>query len=216
MSDDDFRTWKITSAVSLLFLTFFSSYVPWVIKKRFKASSLVMSYLNCAAGGVVLGALMMHMLPHVIESEDDDNKVYPYGALCAGLAFLLLFAIDRLFLTHSHLPNTPLSVEKSCHSNDLMGGCHTDAISPSSSKAQAFVFVLALSVHSFFEGLGMATQQTEKNIVSYIISLFTHKWLEAFAMGVTIMNAYFSHTVSFLLILFYSSLTPLGKIAWII
>lgn len=98
----------------------------------------------------------------------------------------------------------------SCHSEDLVGGCHMDGLDSRSSSTQAFVFVVALSLHSFLEGLGAAAQSNKENIFMYLISLFGHKWLEAFALGVNVLNAKFSAAFGFLLIAFYSSLTPLG------
>lgn len=104
----------------------------------------------------------------------------------------------------------------SCHSENLMGGCHMDGLDTHSSKTQALVFVIALSMHSFLEGLGMASKNTKDQLIQYLISLFAHKWLEAFALGVNVMNANFSSFFSFLLISFYAVLTPLGIVIGII
>ena len=116
----------------------------------------------------------------------------------------------------SHYPNPEDDDCASCHSEDLVGGCHMDGIDSKSSKMQAFIFVIALSVHSFLEGLGMASKNTSKSLTLYLISLFTHKWLEAFALGVNVMNAAFSPFYAFCLIFFYAALTPLGIILGIV
>lgn len=100
----------------------------------------------------------------------------------------------------------------SCHSEDLMGGCHMDGITSESSGIQALVFVIALSMHSFMEGLGLATKNSQEGLSSFLISLFAHKWLEAFALGVNVMNGRFSPLLSLALITFYASLTPIGGI----
>lgn len=317
---------KLGSTAALLAITAFFSYLPFLIKRRVRRSGLIMSYCNCMAGGIVLGALLMHMVPEIMESghchdhsamavaphtalaglnaiphisglnqdklehgpgcnhkhghkcnkhehkhdekdEKEDHKhdgksaasaqattkkaddhshdhdhPYPWGPLFAGISFLLLFAVDRLFLTHSHCedahPPPKAVVEKSacshahqgqdhhhhhhelsiqpdnehgsCHEDDVIGGCHSDGINASSTKAQTFVFVLALSVHSFLEGLGMATKNTSSSLISFLISLFAHKWLEAFALGAGVAKACFSAAHSFWLILIYALLTPLG------
>ncbi|PJF18818.1 hypothetical protein PSACC_01328 [Paramicrosporidium saccamoebae] len=344
-----FFEWKLASTLGLLGLTFVCSYAPWGIRQRFKNSKIVMSFLNCLAGGVVLGALLMHMVPEITHSHshghghdhghgvenceghghhhsvhrmegllshgkssdccgsgshhshtaasgcscghaDHDHKPhadnhgntpwnekssaeqwkmydtesgsghdhdhqegFAWGPFSAGISFLFLLAIDRLFMhSHSHdhdhghehgssikLNNDKKEMEQvlqpnaaqcmdiecggkihsadpenddcaSCHSEDLMGGCHMDGLDVKSSKTQAIVFVIALSMHSFLEGLGLATKNTKPKIMLYIISLFAHKWLEAFALGVNVMNANFSRMYAFLLISFYALLTPLG------
>lgn len=367
--------WKIGSTLALLFVTFGCSYLPWSIRSRFRNSKLIMSYLNCLAGGVVLGALLMHMIPemshnHLTElspcggdhkhghehgghhqhhhhsnlsslfkaknhnhegsmecnghvhnhggcgggggcgHEDHDHQPhddkhgntpkneksgakkakhatdkkakhmpgnhggcgdhhhhhqFATGPFWAGVSFLVLLAIDRLFMHshshdhdhgHGHSTNSNLKLSKSnekvlmkelsiisqdqqspssypqchdvecggkvhsadpenddcasCHSEDLMGGCHMDSLNAHSSKTQALVFVIALSLHSFLEGLGMATKKSKEQLFLYLISLFAHKWLEAFALGVNVLNAQFSTASSFMLISFYAMLTPLG------
>lgn len=100
----------------------------------------------------------------------------------------------------------------SCHSDNVMGGCHMDGLDRHSSRTQALVFVVALSMHSFLEGLGMGTKNTKETLGLYLISLFGHKWLEAFALGVNVMNASFSRTYAAALIFFYSVLTPVGML----
>ncbi len=170
---------------------------------------------------------------------------YNWGPLFAGLSFLVLLAIDRLFMhehSHSHHHGSEASTHHSaghstmehrhgveeectervhfadeedddcasCHSENVMGGCHMDGLDSHSSKSQAIIFVVALSMHSFLEGLAMATKSTQYALSMYLISLFAHKWLEAFALGVNVMNASFSAGYSMVLIAFYSLLTPFG------
>lgn len=377
---------KLWSTLAMLLLSLVCSYVPWALRSHYKNSKGLMSYLNCLAGGVVLGALLMHMIPDITHShysatptchelgvcsylrhvkrgngqinpfpsrrlqahdklhhdhdhghhdhdhghekgcsgagcenhghdhnphQDDhgntpqnqglankDGKRLPdgqsqadhhhdddcshdhhqhgfaWGLFFAGVSFLFLLAIDRLFMhSHSHdhdhgdagiaekaapamkekggasltsetcpASGSALSVNKfpchhlhaqgadvecggrihsadpenddcaSCHSDDLVGGCHMDGLDAHSSRTQALVFVVALSMHSFLEGLGMASKNTQRGLLLYLISLFAHKWLEAFALGVNVMNATFSDIYAFGLVVFYALLTPLGII----
>lgn len=371
----------------MLVLSLVCSYVPWALRSRYKNSKGLISYLNCLAGGVVLGALLMHMIPDITHSHysatpncrelrvcshlwhekrgngpidhlvslkphahgqphhdhdhdheheecigggcenhghahhdhnphqdahgntpqnqarankdgkeppdgqrqadhhHDDNcphdhhqHGFAWGLFFAGVSFLFLLAIDRLFMhshSHSHDHGNAEATEKtapamkekcnasltneacapsgsvlsinrlpcnhlhaqcadvecggrihsadpenddcaSCHSDDLVGGCHMDGLDAHSSRTQALVFVIALSMHSFLEGLGMSSKNTQRGLVLYLISLFAHKWLEAFALGVNVMNASFSDAYAFGLVFFYSLLTPLGIILGII
>lgn len=314
---------KLASTAGLLLITVIFSYLPFVIRKRVRKAGLIMSYCNALAGGIVLGAMLMHMIPEMMEScsghshtdlvkvqkavkvhthepghahehkkpcshghgagcghkHDHDHKHdhkehkvdktakatttttsaehghahgFAWGPFFAGVSFLILFAIDRLFLTHSHCADAhphahgeaqhhhkedvehhgacankhdpahdhcshheDYSIQKdtdhgSCHEDDLIGGCHMDGINSSSTKAQTFVFVVALSIHSFLEGLGMATKNTQSSLISFLISLFAHKWLEAFALGTGVAKACFSTLHNFWLISIYAVLTPAG------
>jgi len=253
---------KLVATLSMFILTLLCCYAPVVVSKKWRKSKNLIGVLNCLAGGVVLGALLLHMVPEMLCEHDHaqghdhshvqkDEHKYPLGPLCSGISFLFLFAIDRLFLSHAHCENesegktaeksedskakllhdehghehddpdhSTIDVEKpheDCHEADVLGGCHMEGISNSKNKSQAYAFILALSLHSVLEGLGMASKNSPASLRSFIIGLFAHKWLEAFALGVTVRAANLSNLHTFGLIMFYSVLTPvgiLGGIAW--
>lgn len=71
--------------------------------------------LNCllaVGAGIVLGAYAMLMVPEMIEGfhealkerYGEGNKMaeFPWGMLASGMSFMLLMAIDRLLISHSH------------------------------------------------------------------------------------------------------------------
>lgn len=304
-------------------------------KRSSRKMRMIMAYLFCFAGGSVLGAALMseghaHHHGHGNSSSTHDHK-YQWGSLCAGLCFLLLLAIDRLFLAKAHneaqhggkqneekdeshghghhhhhdrscnhehhnrnlgqasptgdrpalndsvrrvstiltqnsssnllssswndfsnqgLPQSspspspsppaheqvPFHSHKGGHvhqhshnsSSDMVkhvldvesialcsgGGCQVDGIQSTARKGvlQTLVFVTALSVHSIVEGLGMATKNTKSSLRPFLFSLFAHKWIEAFALGASVMAAgtAFSPLFAFLISLAYSAFTPLG------
>lgn len=236
---------KLWTTAGLWALTIFSTYIPFIIQRHGKKSSskLVMSFCNCLAGGVVLGTMLLHVLPTLFQSDavsSEDSSTsplgegtikYPLGCLFAGLSFLWLFAIDRLYLSKNHphhahneiildlpvMSTLPSSSKDSSFlgtmDKDLLHvpNCGTDKSQDYTvQKTQAFVFVMALSLHSFLEGLGLASVKNETELYSFIISLFSHKWLEAFALGFTVMQARFTPCTTFILNFFYSTLTPIG------
>jgi zinc transporter 1/2/3 len=257
---------KVWSTLGMLALTVAFCYLPWIVQRKWRKAKWLISILNCLAGGVVLGALIMHMIPEmVIPHDGPDGKCtgeYQWGCLAAGVSFLLLFSVDRLFLSHAHCENETenghshgshshdhkhdhaldiphvhhphshasshshshgnprvlarqeSSVESfhphdDCHEADIMGGCHMEGISTSKSKLQTYVFVFCLSLHSLLEGLGMSGK-TSQSLFKFLFGLFAHKWIEAFALGVTVMGARFTHLESFFLMTFYAVLTPIG------
>lgn len=113
----------------------------------------------------------------------------------------------------NHSPSKIIEIpSQECHSVNALGGCHVDGLEPGSSKVQSLVFVIALSVHSFVEGLAVQSISTMPALFSFSISLFTHKCLEALALGISVYKAKFSPFHSFLLGCIYSLLTPLGII----
>ena len=268
---------KIGYTLAMLALTVFFCYLPWFVHRKWRKSTGLMSLLNCLAGGVVLGALLMHMIPEIVAPHLQEivgsNIVtkceYQWGCFAAGFSFLLLFSVDRLFLSHAHCENEanpknteqyahshtpptvhdhhsdpldiphvhhhhgkecshdhthdhdhsrqPSSIEseehgphEDCHEADIMGGCHMEGIRTSKSQLQTYVFVFCLSLHILLEGLGMAGKNKKEALANFLFGLFAHKWIEAFALGVTVMSARFSAMESFFLMGFYAILTPLG------
>jgi zinc transporter 1/2/3 len=65
-------------------------------------------------------------------------------------------------------------------------------------------------VHSFLEGLGVGGLDTAPGLVSFLVGIASHKWLEAFALGLAVLQADFPPGLALILNLFYAALTPLG------
>ncbi|TBU02353.1 ZIP-like zinc transporter [Hamiltosporidium tvaerminnensis] len=144
------------------------------------------SYTKCLAGGVILSTMIFHIFPDLY--EEPNSCLAP---LFSGISFLILFSIDKLYLNatqHDH-----------------------DSLPENVTQAQALIFVIALSLHSFLEGLGIPAK-TGQALKWYITGLIGHKWVEAFALGVSIMTAPFPKKVIMSLIVIYSALTPIGTL----
>lgn len=90
--------------------------------------------------------------------------------------------------------------------NHLEGSCNTSALKNKKDKLQAFIFIIALSIHSLFEGFAIKSDK----IRMFELGIIIHKSLESFALGFTINLAEFTKNIKILLITIYSILTPLG------
>ncbi|KAF2073300.1 hypothetical protein CYY_005399 [Polysphondylium violaceum] len=91
-----------------------------------------------------------------------------------------------------------------------------DIVSPSpiENPVLPFLLVIALSIHSIFEGLALGIQNTESHVIDIMIAIFAHKILAAFALGVAIVtNTSRPSIVKLsLLILVFSLASPIGSI----
>lgn len=141
------------------------------------------------------------------EKKGCHSHTFNNGFFAAGLTFILLIAIDTLILHHSHCDTKEIA-DHSKHEHDSFGACNTDALKYSTSMVQALILVLALSIHSFFEGLIFSPKGSK----SIELSILVHKVLESFTLGVTIATSKFGLARSILLCLFYSVLTPAGML----
>jgi len=104
-------------------------------------------------------------------------------------------------------PVTVQKVEIPEKSTERLGCCDTSMIKNTSSRTQVFIYVLGISIHSFFEGL--AFKSVDK-IGSLEIGLIFHKVLESFALGIPLFTSGFKLAGGLILATFYSSLTPIG------
>ncbi|KAF7683227.1 Protein zntC [Astathelohania contejeani] len=172
--------------VYLLSILTFIFTLTFAVSYKLFAKTTLSAYLKCFAGGVILSTMIFHIFPDLYIIK--DSNIAP---LFSGLSFLFLFSIDKLYLYSQ------------CN--------EADSLPKNSTQAQALLFVIALSMHSFLEGLGIPTK-TNIELLWYMIGLLGHKWVEAFALGVSIMISNFSQRTILYLLILYSALTPLGAL----
>ncbi|GAM16957.1 hypothetical protein SAMD00019534_001320 [Acytostelium subglobosum LB1] len=76
--------------------------------------------------------------------------------------------------------------------------------------SQAWIFMLALSVHSIFDGLGLGAETDPSNFYGLMVAVLAHKALDGFALGVPVFYAKFSRLQTALALSFCAAMTPLG------
>lgn len=149
---------------------------------------------NCFAGGVFLGAGLIHLLP---DSAADFAAAlpkidYPLASLCAafGIAVMLILdeTIARAGATAVHAQAAPGSA-----GSKLQGG---------------WVLFLMLSVHSLITGVSLGLEPDGLAAATLLVAILAHKGTAAFALSVQLISG---GTKSLLrpLILF-SVMTPVG------
>lgn len=206
---------KLIISGLLFLITYLSTFAPWFIESRFQSSYItvvVMSYCNCLAGGTILGVLLMHVLPTLfVSSASHGSSLLLIGLFFAGLSLLLLFSIDKFMSIQStsHIHSDGPSVLSTPDKHDIEN-LSKEALVVPLNISSILGIILALSVHSFLEGLGLGPINRYPELFSYVVGLFSHKWLEAFALGINVYNARFSIVPTLFINLFYSILTPLG------
>jgi zinc transporter 1/2/3 len=76
----------------------------------------------------------------------------------------------------------------------------------------AFLLLLALSIHSFFEGIALGILNAENEIFYMLLVIAFHKWVEAISIGINLSKSIMNKELLFLLIILFSITTPLGII----
>jgi len=74
-----------------------------------------------------------------------------------------------------------------------------------------FVLMIALSVHSIFEGLALGISQSEKDVVNMAIAILIHKGAASSSLGISLVKTFPDNfKLCRMLILTFAFATPLG------
>ena len=76
-----------------------------------------------------------------------------------------------------------------------------------------FILMIALSVHSIFEGLAVGLSKTEKDVMDMVIAILIHKGAAGSSLGISLVKTFPNDfKLCRWLILTFSMATPLGVI----
>lgn len=93
---------------------------------------------------------------------------------------------------------------------------HQHHIDLSSGEVVAYLLVLALSVHSIFEGIAFGTQSTIASAWPIAVAICSHQPLAGFALGCALTRADATFRVRWICMLIFCSTTTLGAIIGIV
>jgi zinc transporter 1/2/3 len=77
--------------------------------------------------------------------------------------------------THEHISGDPYSNSSSPHHIKV-------------GKITPYILVIVMSIHSFISGIAMGVQSTIENTIPLLIAMVSHKWVESFAVGISLIR----------------------------
>ncbi len=162
------------------------------LEKTAKAG-LFFSLGSALAGGVFLGAGLIHLLPDSTAAfaETLPHLDYPLAAMLAASGCIMILFLERVLLASASLE---------------------DEISASAHKSSVSVLALttALSIHSVLAGAALGSDDTITGSLVIFLAIVAHKGSAAFALAVSLVRNGLSHKAAFRGIIFFSMMTPLG------
>lgn len=185
-------------------LSLIGAWVP--LRARLGHASLQL-YLSLAAGAL-LGAAMFHLLPEASE------HIHGAFGIPAVLGIAVVFFLQRYLAPHCHEPLASPPVEHEPHP-EHDHSCHDHA--HGASLASSFVAVLALSIHSFFDGvaLGAVADGGDKSLLAAVfLSVLIHKPMDGLSVSVLLLNAGATRRNLWITQIFYAALVPIGALAF--
>jgi zinc transporter 1/2/3 len=145
---------------------------------------------NAFAGGVFLGAGLLHMLTDagVKFHEFLPDVDFPVVALVAGLGFLLMLLLDKVLLKFGH------------HASENF----------ESGRVYPYVLMLALSVHSVIAGIALGLEDGLIMAITILIAVLAHKATAAMALAISFMRGNLTRSRRNRLLFMFYAMTPIG------
>ncbi len=147
---------------------------------------------NALAGGIFLGAGLLHLLPDAAEGMGTliPGLDFPLAFLLAAAGFALVLFIERvLFSAHEELEGMEEGAGPSIY---------------------PYVLALVLSVHSVFAGISLGLEATFLGSAAIFIAIIAHKGSAAFSLGVGLVRSFVPEGSFWRILFLFSCMTPLG------
>jgi zinc transporter 1/2/3 len=154
-----------------------------------KGKKLLFSLGNSLAGGIFLGAALLHLLPDAVVHFQGVFE-YPLEMLLAATSLgILLFLEKVVFIQHE------------AHNLDEIG--KPSSLSP-------YLLALILTIHSFIAGAALGIEKTMFGSAALFVAIIAHKGGAAFALGINMIKGAIHKSRHIKVILLFSAMTPLG------
>ncbi|CAD5123757.1 unnamed protein product [Dimorphilus gyrociliatus] len=182
------------------------------------------SLISCYAAGVFLGTSILDLFPNVrgkftkfLRSKLIDSEFpLPEFIIVIGL-FLMLF-IEQTVLTfreakkHEVRALLPEVAESDQEELEYSSSSH-ERITPDTaikSSIHSFMLLLALSLHSVFEGLAIGLETNKSVLFQIFAAVALHKCILAFSLGVNFIQSKLSTSAIFKSNILFCITSPVG------
>lgn len=171
-------------------------------------------YLSMAAG-TLLGAALFHLLP------ESSHHIGGSFGLPAVLGVAVVFLLQRYLAPHSHEP--PQAGISATHGQCEHGHEHRhnhghDVGDHAVARGGSLVGVLALAIHSFFDGvaIGAVTFDGASGYaaLAVFLSVLIHKPMDGLSVSILLLNARVKRGTLWSVQLAYALLVPVGALAF--
>jgi len=179
-------TIKSLSALAIIAVGLFGGMIP-IVASRFENSRRFFSLGNAFAGGIFLGAGLLHLLPDGAEKLRAVST-YPLAGLLATVGLALLLLIDRVIFSHHDLEE---------------GAAQGSASFP-------YVLTIILSVHSIIAGISLGLETHVSTTIVILLAILFHKGSASFALVVSLYSSGVSAPRQKRILGLFVLMTPLG------
>nr|ACO14718.1 Zinc transporter ZIP1 [Caligus clemensi] len=202
---------KFLVTVGVLASTLIFGFLPKKLASLNSAFNSFLTLSSCFSGGVFLAAFFLDLLPDTEEAfrtaveESHLESSFPLPGFVIMVGFFLVLILEQLVLAY-----------KDRHQYELIPFEHEEQESDSSDGPQefsvlrSFMLLIALSFHSFFEGLAIGLQRKENDLLALVFAVMFHKGIMAFSLGINLTRTNIVFKVFTGCILIFSFASPIG------
>jgi zinc transporter 1/2/3 len=174
---------KLLAAAIIFIIAIVCGFFPLLLKTTDREKRWLL-HGESFAGGVFLGAGLIHLLPDAAAAF--SNFKYPFAFLICAISILFLRFIEegtsKLFRHRHKSPQICL----------------------------ACLLTVVLSVHSIFEGTALGIETTLASFLVILVAILAHKGAEAFSLGISLRKSEMPKKILNTLVISFSLMTPVG------
>ena len=225
--------------IAILFLlTLFVGLLPLKIRgSHTSARQRLLSYCNCFAGGVFFATCLLDMLPMIREKYQQAFNLagihtdFPVAEFTTCIGFFLVLTVEQIvhschdtsFLhgSHdSHGQRQPLlgthdehkedGIFRAMPSRNSLVHIYPQHPAPESSL-RVYILILALSLHSVFEGLALGLIADVERLAQIAVAIVIHKSIIAFSLGVNLVQQEMPTKTIYKSVILFSIMAPIGS-----
>ena len=141
------------------------------------------------------------MIYYIVSSQGNNINIKPDKNLMIASKILNRNATQDNHKHNSNINNIEINNEQKNEHTFIP----TSSITP-------YILLVALSVHSIFEGIGLGVMNTIKECSILFSAIILHKWAAAFALGISFYKSGTEKELFIKMILLFTSFSPLGII----
>ncbi len=149
-----------------------------------KVNTKALKLILSFSGAYLFAITVLHLIPEIYESTSSTIGIY----VLAGFLFQIFLEFFSEGIEHGHI-----------HVHQ-----HTESAFP-------FTMMIALSIHSFLEGMPLAGEWSDTK-QSLLIGIILHNIPIAIALMSMLMQSHISNTKAFVWLIVFALMTPLGTV----
>ena len=185
--------------------------------RHFSSNGEFLGLANAFSAGIFLAGGLCHLLPEAAAAFDDLPKAWEqtfpehFAFACSGAGFMLTLLLERVLMAAPESGAAAELAKKRTlkdsddegvelalssvhgtghgHSHGAHGHCHMPASLSPDQPMLPLVLTAVLSFHSFMGGVALGVQSDVHQTFLVWLAIVTHKWVEAFSLGVNFVKA---------------------------